>query len=408
MSKIIIDENKIKELLERGVEKVFDKKHLEKRLLTGEKLRVKLGIDPTGTKLHLGRAISLWKLRDFQDLGHQIVLIIGDFTAKIGDASDKDSERPMLTDEQIQKNLKDYKKQIGLILDLDKTEFHYNSEWLKKFNPADIIKLASLFTIQQMIQRRNFKERFEAGEEIGLHEALYPLFQGYDSVAIKADVETGGYDQLFNLLAARDIQKYYGQPPQDIMVYEMLIGLDGRKMSTSWGNIITLIDSSNEQYGKIMSMKDELIIDYFRLCTRLSMREVNDIEKTLKSGSLNPRDAKARLAREIVAIYHGKSAAQKAEQEFNRIFKEKKIPSQVKSYPVKSLRDHGAGKLPKINILNLLVQIKLAPSKSEAKRLIEQGGVKINGEVVKDWKNNVDIKPKMILQVGKRKFVELK
>jgi tyrosyl-tRNA synthetase len=399
MSKVIIDKNKIKELLERGVEKVVDKKHLEKRLFAGEKLRVKLGLDPTGPKLHLGRAISLWKLRDFQDLGHQIVLIIGDFTAKIGDASDKDSERPMLTDEQIQKNLKDYKKQIGLILDLDKTEFHYNSEWLKKFNPADIIKLASLFTIQQIIQRRNFKERFETGKEIGLHETLYPLFQGYDSVAIKANVETGGYDQLFNLLAARDIQKYYGQPPQDIMVYEMLIGLDGRKMSTSWGNVITLTDSPNEQYGKIMSMKDELIIDYFRLCTRLSMKEVKDIEKSLKLGSLNPRDAKARLAREIVAIYHGKTAALSAEREFDRVFREKGQPTKIPQVKVKTKQ------LP---ISELLVKIKLAPSKSEAKRLIEQGGVKINGEVVKDWKKNVDIKPKMILQVGKRKFIKLK
>jgi len=398
MSKIIIDKNRIKEILERGVEKIVDKRHLEKRLMSGERLRIKLGIDPTGPKIHLGRAISLWKLRDFQDLGHQIVLIVGDFTAKVGDASDKTSQRPMLTDAQIQKNLKGYKNQFGLILDMNKVELHYNSEWLSKIKPEDFIKLASLFTIQQMVQRRNFKERFESGKEIGLHESFYPLLQGYDSVAVKADVETGGYDQLFNLLAAREIQKYYSQPPQDIIVYEMLYGLDGRKMATSWGNAITLVDSPGEQYGKIMSMRDELILDYFRLCTRLPMTEIRIIEKSLKSGSLNPRDAKAKLAREIVTIYHGKAAAFKAEKEFNRVFKEHKIPSQVSTFKLKTA---------KINILDLLVRTKLAPSKSEAKRLIEQKGVKIDQEIIDDWKKEIIIKKGMILQVGKRKFLKL-
>src|SRR6056297_1245772 len=259
-------EKQIEELLERGTERVIDKEKLKEKLLSGEKLRIKLGIDPTGTKIHLGRATALWKLRKFQDLGHQIVLIIGDFTAQIGDASDKQEMRMGLSKEEIKKNMENYLDQIGMILDLDKTEIHYNSEWLGELSAGDLLSIAKKFTAQQMIQRRNFKERWEQNKPIGLHEITYPILQGYDSVQIKADVELGGYDQLFNLKVGRQMQKLYDQEPQDMMTMEMLYGLDGRKMSTSWGNVINLVDEPKEMFGKIMSMKDELIGDYFRLC----------------------------------------------------------------------------------------------------------------------------------------------
>lgn len=392
------DSGKIKELLARGVEEIIDREHFNKRLSSGEQLRVKHGLDPTGPRIHLGRASQFWKLRAFQDLGHQIVLIIGDFTGLIGDASDKDSLRPVLTEDQIKENMKDYTRQIGKILDMDKVELRYNSEWLNKLTAKDLIRLSMNFTAQQMIQRRNFKERWEQSKEIGLHEMLYPLLQGYDSVAIKADLELGGSDQLFNLLAGRDLQKAFGQEPQDIMATKMLLGTDGRKMSTSWGNVITVMDEAEEMYGKIMSMRDECILDYFELCTQVREEEIKKIKTDLSGGKVNPRDIKARLAREIVGLYHGAKAAQKAEEEFNRVFKEKEVPSDLPIIKLKS------GKYP---ILDLLVKIKLAPSKAMAKRLVVQGGVKIGGEAEKDWQKEIGVSSGMIIQVGKRKFIKI-
>ncbi len=395
----MLKDKKIEEILNRGVEEVIVKSHLERKLKSGKKLRIKHGIDPTGPKIHIGRAISLWKLKEFQELGHKIILIIGDFTAQIGDASDKNSMRKPLTEKEVRENMKDYRKQIGKILDIRRVEFRNNSEWLGKLNAKDLISLSMKFTAQQMIQRRNFKERWDTGKPIGLHELSYPLLQGYDSVAVKADLEVGGFDQLFNLKVGRDIQKIFGQKPQDIMTVEMLYGLDGRKMSTSWGNIITVVDSSREMYGKIMSMKDELIESYFRLCTRMSIFEINKIKKELKLGKLNPRDAKAKLAKEIVTMYHSKKEAEKAEQEFNSVFKEKKLPANIpifvivqKEYPP----------------LDLLFDLRLAKSKSEAKRIIIQGGLKINGKVEKNWKVPIKIKNNMIIQAGKRKFAKIK
>ncbi len=252
---------------------------LKKRLLSGEKLRIKHGIDPTGSKIHIGRATQLWKLKAFQDLGHKIVLIIGDFTAQIGDASDKQAARKPLSEGEIRKNLKNYLKQIGKILDIKKTEAHYNSEWLKKMTVRDLLRLSMGFTAQQMIQRRNFKERWDQGKPIGLYELDYPLLQGYDSVAIKADLEIGGVDQLFNLQAGREIQKMFNQKPQDILTLKMLSGLDGRKMSTSWGNVINMIDFPNDMFGKMMSMHDEMIVDYFELCTKIPLAEIEKIKR---------------------------------------------------------------------------------------------------------------------------------
>ena len=386
---------KVEEVLTRGVEKVINLNHLRKRLLSGRKLRIKHGIDPTGPKIHIGRATQLWKLKDFQELGHKIILIIGDFTAQIGDASDKQAMRRPLTAKEVKENMKDYIKQIGKILDIKKVEIHYNSEWLSKLTIKKLLNLAMNFTAQQTIQRRNFKERWERGKPIGLHELAYPLLQGYDSVAVKADVELGGFDQLFNLKAGRDIQKIFGQESQDIMTLKMLFGLDGRKMSTSWGNVINITDKSEEQFGKIMSMKDELILDYFELCTRIPLEEIKKMGKELKKNQINPRDLKLKLAREIVRLYHGKKAAKRAEKEFRRVFERKELPSRIPNISIK---------VKKLNILNLLVETKLTSSKSEAKRLILQKAVKINGVLKENWQEIIEIKNGMVIQVGKRRF----
>lgn len=383
------DAKKIEALLARGVEQVVDKEHLKKRLLSGAVLRIKHGIDPTGPNIHIGRAAQFLKLKDFQGLGHKVVLIIGDFTAQIGDASDKQAMRKILSEKEVKGNMKGYIKQIGNILDMKQVELHYNSEWLNKLSAKELLGLSTKFTAQQVIQRRNFKERWNSSKSIGLHELDYPLLQGFDSVKVRADVELGGSDQLFNLNTGRDIQKIFGQAPQDIMTLKMLIGLDGRKMSTSWGNVINIADSPNEQFGRIMSMQDNSIADYFELCTRVSLDEVK---------VLPPRDAKVRLAREIVKIYHGENAAIAAEKEFDKVFKEGGVPSEITKVSIKE---------NSLNILDLLVKAKLTDSKAEAKRLVEQGGVGIDGEAKKDWREVISIKQGQIIQVGKRKFAKI-
>jgi len=311
---------KIEDVLTRGVEKIVDEKHFRDALLSGKKLRIKHGVDPTGDKIHIGRATQLWKLKELQDLGHKIVLIVGDFTALIGDSSDKPEGRKGLTEEEINKNMRAYIDQFAKILDIKKTEVHHNSEWFSKMPLKEFLSLASTFSVQQLVQRRNFKQRWIKEEPISLKEITYPLLQGYDSVAIKADVELGGYDQLFNLKTGRDIQRHYGQKPQDIMALKMLSGLDGRKMSTSWGNVVNIIDSPDEMYGKLMSMKDETIVDYFELCTPTSQEEIVEIKKQLDGGNVNPKDLKVKLALLIVSLYHGKSASQKAKKEFEKVF----------------------------------------------------------------------------------------
>ncbi|MDD3887871.1 MAG: tyrosine--tRNA ligase [Patescibacteria group bacterium] len=392
-----MDNNKINEILTRGIEDIIEKEHLTKAF-ESKKLRIKFGIDPTGPKIHLGRAIPLWKLRDLQELGHQIVLIIGDFTAQIGDPSDKLSKRPFLTEEEIKKNLENYKEQLGKILDLKKVEYRYNSEWLKDLTFKEIGQLAEIFSIQQMLARRNFKDRFEKKQEISLRECLYPIMQGYDSVQIKSDVEVGGFDQLFNLKAGRLIQKHFNQPEQDILTCKMLLGLDGRKMSTSWGNIITIVDEPNDMFGKIMSMHDELIPDYFLLCTKLPLEEVNKIKQELEQGA-NPRDLKARLAKEIVTLYHSKEQADQAEQEFNQVFKDKGKPTDIPEIEIKE---------KKLKLIDLILQTKQVQSKSEARRLIEQKAVKINDQVNSNWQEETEIKSGDIIQIGRRKFVKIK
>jgi tyrosyl-tRNA synthetase len=384
----------MKDMLLSRAQDVIVKDELS-RLLDSKKLRIKFGIDPTGPILHLGRASTLRRLKNLQDMGHTIVLIVGDFTAKIGDASDKTSERQPLTDAEIADNMKNYKEQLGQILDMEKVEFHHNSEWLSKLPFDEVIRLAQRFTVAQMIERENYAIRFKERRPIGLHEFLYPILQGYDSVAIKADVEIGGSDQLFNLMAGRTLQKEYDQAPQQVMTFELLTGPDGRKMSTSWGNAIYITDVPNEMYGKLMSITDELIAQYYRICTDVDEAVIEQMVADIAAGA-NPRDSKASLAREIVRIYHGEEAALAAESDFTARFRDGKLPDDM---PTETLTKADW------DPLELLVGLKLVDSKSEARRLIEQGGVRLNDEKLSG--REITVADGDVIQVGKRRFVKL-
>jgi tyrosyl-tRNA synthetase len=394
MEKVIVDESKVDELLTRGVEDIIVKDELKAALLSGNQLRIKFGIDPTGPKIHIGRAIPLRKLREFQKLGHQVVLIVGDFTAQVGDASDKSEKRPMLGRAQIDENLKDYKSQISKILDLSKTEFVYNSDWLSKLSFEEVTKLAECFTVQQMLARRNFKDRYDKGVEISLREFLYPIMQGYDSVAVKADVEIGGFDQLFNLKAGRVIQDYFGQPKQNLITCTMLEGTDGRKMATTWGNIITVVDEPFDMFGKLMSVRDDLIVKYFTLCTDLSLEEIGAIEKELTSGA-NPRDIKMRLATEIVTLYHSEKDASLAKNSWIETFSKGGVPDSVPEVTAES------GEL----LGDVLVKAEIVSSKTDWRRLVEDGAVvDTDGVAVTDPK---ELARAGTFKVGKKRFVTI-
>jgi tyrosyl-tRNA synthetase len=392
------NKEKIKELLTRGVEEIVDFKHLKNELESGKKLRVKLGIDPTAKEIHLGNAVVLRKLKEFQDLGHQVIFLIGDFTAKIGDPSGRVSSRKPLTDKEIKENMANYKKQVAKILDLERVEIRYNSEWYNKLKLNDFLSLTKLITLNKLLEREDFKNRLKKKLPLGVNEILYPILQGYDSFILKADVEIGGKDQLLNMLMGREIQEKLGQKPQDIITLSLLEGTDGvKKMSKSFNNFIGIDFEANEMFGKIMSIPDQLIIKYFILCTNLPLSEINEIKEKIEKGE-NPRDFKAKLAYEIVKIYHGEKLAQKAEAEFNRIFKEKKLPTQI---PVLKLKDK------ELKLVDLIKKTDLVPSKSEIKRLISQGGIKIDGKVERNWQKKIEIKDKIIIQIGKRKFIQI-
>lgn len=383
----------LEDLLVRGVDEVIDKTHLESILASGRKLRIKLGIDPTSPNIHIGRAVLLWKLRAFQDLGHQIIFIVGDSTGLIGDTSDKESERPMLTEEQIQLNKKTYFDQAYKILDKEKTEIHLNSEWLKKLDFQELGKMANLFGLHEFESREVISKRMKAGQRVSFLELLYPLLQGYDSVAVRADVEIGGTDQRFNLLAGRTIQKAYNQEPQDIVTLKLLEGTDGRKMSSSWGNVINITDEANDMFGKVMSINDDLIFKYFELATQVSLEEIQKLQKELEAGD-NPRNLKVRLATEIVNLYHGIEAGKKAKEEFERVFSRKELPGEIQEVENKD------------DILVTVVSAGIVESNSELKRLIEQKGVKVNDVVVDDW--NYKLKSGDIVKIGSRKFLKIK
>jgi len=394
MDKVIVDDAKIEEILTRGVEDAIVKEDLKKDLLSGKVLRVKLGVDPTGPKIHLGRAIPLRKLREFQKLGHQIVFIVGDFTAQVGDASDKSEKRPMLTRAQIDENLKDYKSQISKIIDVNKAEFVHNSDWLSKLTFEDVTKLAECFTVQQMLARRNFKDRYDKGVEISLREFLYPLMQGYDSVAVKADVELGGFDQLFNVKAGRVIQEFYGQPKQHIMVGTMLEGTDGRKMSTSWGNVITIVDEPFDMFGKLMSLRDDLIIKYFTLCTDVTLEEIASLEKELQGGA-NPRDIKMRLATEVVTMYHTEKDASLAKNSWVETFSNGGVPDSIPE--IHAQADDLLG--------DVLIKNDIVSSKTDWRRLVEDGAVAdTDGNQITDPKTKVH---NATLKIGKKRFAKI-
>ncbi len=386
-------EDKIKEILSRGVEEIIDKKSLEKKLKTKKKLILKLGIDPTSPNLHLGRSIPLLKLRDFQKMGHKIVFIIGDFTGVIGDTSDKDSERPMLDEKKVQENLKDYKKQAGKIIDLSKADVYCNSKWLKKLTYLEITKQANNFSLNEFISRENISKRLNQGKRISLRELLYPLMQGYDSVMINSDVEVGGTDQRFNLLTGRSLQKYYNQEPQDIITNPLIEGLDGEKMSSSKGNTINLTDKPDDMFGKVMSLKDDLIIRYFTLLTRVEMKEVKKYEKAIKDGE-NPRNIKIMLAKEIVRMYHSEKEAIKAEKYFIETFSKKQTPEEMPEIKPKEY-----------DIISILHESGLVSSRGEARRVLSQKGVKVNGKVVID--GNYKVVKKSVVQKGKIKFLRI-
>lgn len=389
---------KINELLERGTEQIIVKDSLTKKLNSGKSLRIKLGVDPTSPRLHLGHTVVLRKMKQFQELGHQAIFLVGDFTARIGDPSDKLSARKPLEKKEIQKNMETYKEQVGKVLDLSKVEFRHNSEWHQDMDFAELFGLASLFTVNQMLERDMFKERMKKKKPLWIHELLYPILQGYDSVALQDDIELGGTDQTFNMLTARTIQPKYSQPPQDILTAQLLEGTDGKeKMSKSIGNTIDLMDSPQEMFGKIMSISDKLIIKYYTLLTDLPLEKISHFSKALKMGD-NPRDYKAKLALELVGVYHSKKDALGAEKEFNRMFRDKKTPSEIPEYKIK--KEGG------FSLVDVVAETGLAPSKSEARRLIGQGGVSLNGEQIKDWRKKVLIKNGMVLKAGKRKFVK--
>lgn len=386
-------DKQIEQLLNRGVEEIIDGKNLKEKLLSGKKLRVKLGIDPTSKNIHLGRTIPLLKLRDFQNLGHKIILIIGDFTGLIGDTSDKDSERPMLSEESINENLQSYIKQASKIINIEEAEIYYNSKWLSNLSYIEIGRQADIFSLNEFISRDNISRRLSAGKRVSLRELLYPLMQGYDSVQIKADVELGGTDQRFNLLTGRDLQKLYKQNPQDIMTNTIIEGLDGRKMSSSYGNTINLFDSPNDMFGKIMSLKDNFIIKYFTLLTRINIDIIKGYEFDMKLGK-NPRDYKILLAREIVRMYHSEEDSYLAEDYFIKTISNKEIPEKILEFTPS-----------KYDIVTIMTESGLSTSNSDARRVIKQCGVKVNGKVISD--QNFILSKHDILQKGKINFIKI-
>jgi len=371
---------------------------LRERLAEGKPLRVYCGYDPTSADLHLGHTITMRKLRQFQELGHQPIFLIGDFTGLVGDPSDRESARRQQTPEEVAEKAKTYIEQAFKILDPDNTIVRRNSEWLSKLTFIDVIQLASHFTVQQFLARDNFARRHAKGEPVWLHEFLYALMQGYDAVAMETDVQVGGTDQLFNLLVGRKLQEAFGQRPQICLTFPILVGTDGYlRMSKSTGNYIGIDEPPEEMYGKVMSLPDHTMLDYYALITRFTPDQITTINQGLADGSLHPRDVKMQLAREIVSIFHSDEAAEKAGQHFRTVFQKRGLPPEMPTYPIEG----------SINIVDLLAASGLTKSKGEARRLIQQGGVRLNGEKVQDIEEMVIVEEEAVLQVGKRKFVKL-
>jgi tyrosyl-tRNA synthetase len=396
--------NEQMDIIKRGVVEIIPEeelvKKIEKSIKENKPLNIKLGCDPSRPDLHIGHSVVLKKLAQFQKLGHQAILIVGDFTGMIGDPSGRNSTRPALTIEQTRINGESYFQQASKILNKDKTKIVYNSEWLSKMNFEDVIKLSSKYTVARMIERDDFTKRFKAGEPISIHEFLYPLAQAMDSVAINSDVELGGTDQKFNLLVGRDIQREFGIEPQVILTMPLLVGTDGvEKMSKSLDNYIGISDTPQQIFGRTLSIPDNLIYTYFVLTTDVSDKKLAEIQRHMNDDKINPRDIKRDLARTLVSMYHDEVSAKIAEEEFDRIFINKGLPDEIPEFKIAESNE--------INILELIVLVNFAPSKGEARRLVTQGGVSIDGEKINDPLKTIKITQGMILKVGKRKFVKL-
>lgn len=408
MAKFATPKEQLAELKKGVVDLVSEEdlyRKLEKSYKEGKGLRVKAGFDPTRPDLHLGHTVLMNKMKQFQDLGHHVIFLVGDFTAMIGDPSGKNAMRPPLSREEVQANAKTYASQAFKILDEKKCQLAWNASWFDKFTPADFIRLSSHYTVARMLERDDFEKRYQAGTPIAVHEFLYPLVQGYDSVALHSDIELGGTDQRFNLLVGRDIQKAYGQEPQCIMTMPLLEGLDGvQKMSKSADNYIGVEDSPRDMFGKTMRVSDELMLRYYELLTDLSVSDLNQIRAQMATGELNPRDVKIRLGKEFVKRFHGAQAAEDAEAEFHRIFVDKGIPDEMPEHRLPSTFF-----LEDIDVAGLLKDCDLVPSTSEARRLIQGNGVEIAGSKVTTMRMKFDFKPgdKIVVKVGKRKFARL-
>ncbi|MEE9451907.1 MAG: tyrosine--tRNA ligase [Gammaproteobacteria bacterium] len=386
----------------RGTEAVYLKEELAQRLVSGKPLRVKAGFDPTAADIHLGHTVLITKMKQLQDLGHQVIFLIGDFTAMIGDPSGRDVMRKPLSREQIDVNAKTYAEQVFKILDREKTEIRYNSEWMSQQSAADLVKLASTCTVARMLERDDFSKRYNSGQPIAIHEFLYPLMQGYDSVALQADMELGGTDQTFNLLVGRELQKHFGQPPQVVMTMPLIEGLDGvKKMSKSLGNYISIDESPEQMFGKLMSVSDELMWRYIDLLSLQPVEEIKQWRHEVDQGT-NPRDVKVRFAREIVARFHSQAAAEQAYQGFVAQFKKGEIPADIAEYELTAADAQG------LAIANILKGAQLTASTSEALRMIRAGAVKIDGQKIIDEKLIIHTEDPHIYQVGKRRFAKIK
>jgi len=385
-------------LIKRGVVEIISEEELIKKLEGGKKLRVKFGADPSAPDLHLGHTVALRKLRHFQDIGHTVVFIIGDFTAMVGDPSGRSSTRKRLSRAEVMENAKTYQEQVFKILDRSKTEVRYNSEWFDKLTFEEVLNLTSKYTVARMLERDDFEKRFKSGNPISIMEFLYPLMQGYDSVMVRSDVEIGGTDQKFNLLVGRELQVEYGQEPQVVITLPLLEGTDGvRKMSKSYGNYMGINEKPFDMFGKVMSIPDTLIFKYFELLTDTPLEEIEKMKEAIERGE-NPRNIKALLAKRIVAFFHGEEEAEKASEEFDRVFKYKEVPDEIEEFKFQK---------GKYRIVDTLVQLKVLSSKSEVRRIIQGGGLYIDGQRITDIDYEFELGKEVIIKIGKRRFVKL-
>lgn len=396
------------EIVTRGAAELISEEDMlakfERSNKTGKPLRIKLGLDPSAPDIHIGHTVVLQKLRQFQDLGHEAIIVIGDFTGRIGDPTGKSETRKQLTDEEVARNARTYEEQVFKILDKERTRITFNSHWLSPLRFAEVIDLASKCTVARMLERDDFEKRYEEGRAIGVHEFFYPLMQAYDSVVLEADVELGGTDQKFNNLMGRNLQREYGQEAQCVLLMPLLPGIDGmQKMSKSLGNYIGINEDAHEIYGKTMSIPDELIVMYVDCTTTLTIEEKKGIEKGLASGSLHPMEAKRTLGRQLVRQYHGEDAAIAAEAEFDRVHRKGEMPEDIPEVQIQAAVV-GVGTMP---VMKLLVALRLASSNGEARRLIDQGGVRIDGKKVNSGSEEVAVETGMIVNVGRRRFVRV-